>query len=121
MGSSNIFTLGISPGKRQTRGHTSVSVLKKPKRRIEEPMLTFSKLSLIFKTVRRLMIRTASFLSMYYVPAHVAVGYSVLPAVSAIQVSLVTAIPVFLTVMTVLLLIPKQQPGKDLKRAMCTA
>ena len=48
------------------------------------------------------MIRTASFLGTYYVPEHLVMGYSVLLHVSAIQVSLVTAIPVSLPVMTVL-------------------
>lgn len=87
-------------------GHTSVSVLNKQKSRIKEPkepMLIISKLSLIFKTVRRLMIGTVSFLSRHHVSAHLAVGYSGLLNVSAIQVSLVTATPGTLPVTRVLL------------------
>lgn len=84
LSSDNIFILGIDPGKRQTRGHISISVLKKQKKRIKEPMLIFNKLSLIFKAIRRLVIRTVSFLIMYYAPTHLALGYSVLLGVSAI-------------------------------------
>lgn len=48
------------------------------------------------------MARTASFLGTCYVPAHLVAGYSVLLHGSAIQVSLVTEIPVSFPVMTVL-------------------